>query len=97
MRKVNLENVLASLDAVCPKCSKTISPAEVRHVDFERIECPMYGERFAPIPRQQSKDPPPLGYSHLPKVRRNLSPVGRRGRLLTRWGIPCLNQHRKRG
>jgi predicted RNA-binding Zn-ribbon protein involved in translation (DUF1610 family) len=46
-RKVNLEKVQASLDAVCPKCGKAISPAEVRRVDFERIECPLCGERFA--------------------------------------------------
>jgi hypothetical protein len=42
-RKVNLEKVQASLDAVSPKCGKAISPAEVRRVDFERIECPACG------------------------------------------------------
>jgi predicted RNA-binding Zn-ribbon protein involved in translation (DUF1610 family) len=47
-KKVNLEKVKASLDAVCPKCGKAISPAEVRRVDFERMECPACGERFAP-------------------------------------------------
>jgi ribosomal protein S27AE len=47
-RKINLEKVLASLDAVCPKCGKLISPAEVRRIDFERIECPACGERFMP-------------------------------------------------
>jgi ribosomal protein S27AE len=50
-RKINLEKVLASLDAVCPKCGKSISPAEVRRIDFERIECPVCGERFVPRPR----------------------------------------------
>jgi predicted RNA-binding Zn-ribbon protein involved in translation (DUF1610 family) len=45
-RKVNLEKVQASLDAVCPKCGKAISPAEVRRVDFEHIECPACAERF---------------------------------------------------
>ena len=30
-RKVNLERVQASLDVVCPKCGKKISPAEARH------------------------------------------------------------------
>ena len=49
-RKVNLEKVQASLDAACPKCGKAISPAEVRRIDFERIECPACGERFAPRP-----------------------------------------------
>jgi hypothetical protein len=28
-RKINLEKVQASLDVVCPKCGKAISPAEV--------------------------------------------------------------------
>jgi ribosomal protein L37AE/L43A len=46
-RKVNLEKVQASLDAVCPKCGKSISPAEVRRIDFERMECPACEERFA--------------------------------------------------
>jgi hypothetical protein len=43
------QKVQASLDTICPKCGKAISPAEVRRVDFERIECPECGERFAPI------------------------------------------------
>jgi hypothetical protein len=30
-RKVNLEKVLASLNTVCPKRGKKISPAEARH------------------------------------------------------------------
>jgi uncharacterized protein (UPF0212 family) len=47
LRKVNLETVQVSLCAVCPKCGKAISPAEVRRVDFERMECPACGERFA--------------------------------------------------
>ncbi len=46
-RKINLAKVQASLDAVCPKCGKKISPAEVRRTDFERMECPACGERFA--------------------------------------------------
>jgi predicted RNA-binding Zn-ribbon protein involved in translation (DUF1610 family) len=47
-RKINLEKVQASFDAQCPKCGKQISTAEVRRVDFERMECPACGERFAP-------------------------------------------------
>ena len=39
-RKINLAKVRASLDVVCPKCEKSISPAEVRRADFEHIECP---------------------------------------------------------
>jgi ribosomal protein S27AE len=50
-RKINLEKVRASLDKVCPKCGKLIPPVEVRRIDFERIECPVCGERFAPVPR----------------------------------------------
>ncbi len=49
-RKINLDKVQASLDVVCPKCGKAISPAEIRRVDFERIECPACGERFALCP-----------------------------------------------
>jgi hypothetical protein len=47
-RKLNLDKVRASLDAVCPKCGGLISPAEVRRIDFERIESPVCGEQFAP-------------------------------------------------
>ena len=49
-REINLEKVQASLDAVCPKCGGLIPPAEVRRIDFERIECPVCGERFSPGP-----------------------------------------------
>jgi predicted RNA-binding Zn-ribbon protein involved in translation (DUF1610 family) len=47
-RKINLEKVRASLDALCPKCGKVITPAEVKRIDFEHIECPACGERFVP-------------------------------------------------
>ena len=47
-KKVNLEKVLASLDTICPKCGKVISPFEVRRIDFQRMECPACGERFTP-------------------------------------------------
>jgi ribosomal protein S27AE len=49
-KKINLEKVLASLDKVCPKCGHVISPAEVKRIDFEHIECPACGEQFAPQP-----------------------------------------------
>jgi DNA-directed RNA polymerase subunit RPC12/RpoP len=49
-RKINLEKVQASLDAACPKCGRMIPPADVRRIDFDRIECPMCGERFVPGP-----------------------------------------------
>jgi predicted RNA-binding Zn-ribbon protein involved in translation (DUF1610 family) len=48
-RNVNLEKVLASLDTICAKCGKAISPAEVKRIDFELMECPACGERFTPI------------------------------------------------
>ena len=32
-RKINLAKVQASLDAICPKCGKIITPAEVRRID----------------------------------------------------------------
>jgi predicted RNA-binding Zn-ribbon protein involved in translation (DUF1610 family) len=48
-RKINLERVRASLDAVCPKCGKVIPPAEVRRIDFESIECPVCGGPFVPV------------------------------------------------
>jgi hypothetical protein len=51
-KKINLETVQASLDAVCPRCGKLIPPAEVRRIDFERIECPVSGEQFVPSPRR---------------------------------------------
>jgi predicted RNA-binding Zn-ribbon protein involved in translation (DUF1610 family) len=50
-RKINLEKVWASLDAMCPKCGRVIPPAEGRRIDFERIECPVCGERFVPYAR----------------------------------------------
>jgi len=49
-RKINLENVKASLDKTCPKCGFTITPDLVKRVDFERIECPKCGEKFQPQP-----------------------------------------------
>ena len=53
-RKINLEKVRASLDAICPKCEALIPPAQVRRIDFERIECPVCGEQFLPHPSRAS-------------------------------------------
>jgi ribosomal protein S27AE len=47
-RKINLEQVRASLDKTCPKCGFTITPDLVKRVDFERMECPNCGERLSP-------------------------------------------------
>ena len=40
--------------AVCVRqtCGMAISPAEVRRLDLERMECPACGERFVPVPSQ---------------------------------------------
>ncbi len=52
-QKINLAEVKAALDTPCPKCGHAITPAEVRRVDFERVECPKCGERFVPgVPRE---------------------------------------------
>jgi predicted RNA-binding Zn-ribbon protein involved in translation (DUF1610 family) len=51
-KKINLEKVRASLDAVCPKCGTLITPAQVRRIDFERIECPLCREQFVPRPKK---------------------------------------------
>ena len=48
----------ASLDAVCPKCGRLIPPAEVRRIDFERIECPVCREQFVPSPIPPRCEPP---------------------------------------
>jgi predicted RNA-binding Zn-ribbon protein involved in translation (DUF1610 family) len=46
-KRFNLEKVQSSLDTICPKCGKIITPAEMQRVDFERMKCPACGERFA--------------------------------------------------
>ena len=38
--KINLEKVLAALNTTCPSCGYSISPAEIRRIDFERQKCP---------------------------------------------------------
>ena len=38
--KINLEEVVASLNTVCPSCGHSISAAEIRRIDFERMKCP---------------------------------------------------------
>jgi len=46
-RKINLAKVLASLDTICPKYEKIITPAEMQRIDFEKMKCPACGEQFA--------------------------------------------------
>jgi hypothetical protein len=42
----DLEKVRASLDKTCPKCGFTITPDQVKRVDFDRIECTKCCEKF---------------------------------------------------
>jgi predicted RNA-binding Zn-ribbon protein involved in translation (DUF1610 family) len=46
-KRINLEKVQASLDVICPKCGKVITPAEMQRIDFERMKCPACGELFS--------------------------------------------------
>ncbi len=45
-KKIDLKTVLASLNATCPKCGCSITPAEIVRIDFERQKCPKCGETF---------------------------------------------------
>jgi ribosomal protein S27AE len=47
-KKVDFEKVFASLNTVCPKCGKVISPSEIRRVSFDEMICPQCGEKFTP-------------------------------------------------
>jgi len=46
-KKIDLKKVLESLNAICPSCGHSISPAEIRRVDFQRMRCPKCGSVFA--------------------------------------------------
>jgi len=45
-KKIDLQKVLASLNSPCPKCGHEITPAEIKRVTWDEIECPKCGERF---------------------------------------------------
>ena len=47
-KKIDLQKVMAALDRDCPKCSYTITPAEIKRVSWAEIECPACGARFDP-------------------------------------------------
>jgi len=52
--KIDLQEVLASLNTTCPKCGRVIEPQEIRRVNFEEMICPGCGERFdAKRPRSE--------------------------------------------
>lgn len=55
-QKINLAKVNAALNTSCPKCGHLIAPAELRRIDFERVECPKCGERFVPGSRNVRQD-----------------------------------------
>ena len=44
--KVNLQEVLRHLNALCPECQYSIPPSEIVRLDFERIRCPKCGAVF---------------------------------------------------
>jgi predicted Zn finger-like uncharacterized protein len=44
--KINRVKVLAALNAVCPSCSYSISPAEIVRIDSEKMRCPKCGHVF---------------------------------------------------
>jgi hypothetical protein len=50
-QKIDMVAVLACQNTICPKCGKTITPAEVLRLDFERVRCPACGEAFVPSKR----------------------------------------------
>ena len=47
-QKIDRQRVMASLDTVCPKCGHSITPVEIRRVDFDHVECPACHEHFVP-------------------------------------------------
>jgi predicted RNA-binding Zn-ribbon protein involved in translation (DUF1610 family) len=47
-QKINLEKVKAALNTVCAKCGYAIPPDKIRRVNFDQLECPECGQRFAP-------------------------------------------------
>jgi hypothetical protein len=46
-QKSNREKVQAALTTLRPKCGYSITPAEIRRVDFDRMKCPKCGEIVA--------------------------------------------------
>ncbi len=47
-QKLDRDRVMASLNAVCPKCGCSITPDKVQRIDFNHIECPACREQFVP-------------------------------------------------
>jgi len=57
-KKIDLQKVLASLNSTCPKCGHEITPAEIKRVSWDEIECPQCGERFSAAKRQANRPVP---------------------------------------
>jgi len=47
-QKIDLDKVIASLNAPCPKCGHGITPAGINRVTWDEIKCPKYGLVFDP-------------------------------------------------
>ena len=45
-KRINLENVLAALDTICPKCGHQIKPSETQRINMQEMICPKCGVRF---------------------------------------------------
>lgn len=45
-KEIDLQKVLASLDRNCPKCGYEITPAEMKRVSWDEIECPACHAQF---------------------------------------------------
>lgn len=54
-KRINLENVMASLDKQCPKCGHRIVPSEIRRVNNEEMKCPACGSVFKPEVKPRGK------------------------------------------
>jgi len=53
-KKVNLQKVLASLNANCPKCGRVIKPNEISRVNFKEMICSACGVIVAPLEKRKS-------------------------------------------
>jgi len=52
-RKLDLEKIHASLNAICSHCGASIPPEDQNRVDFEHMKCPQCGETFIPAKRER--------------------------------------------
>jgi len=45
-KKIDLEKILANMNALCPSCGYSIPPAEMMRIDFHQMRCPKCGHVF---------------------------------------------------